>query len=152
MLARLMNMITPFSAPSALLVVGKFGATIRVLHLLPEDGTIERFDLTTPSSITTFRHRGATEKARKQIGVVTLHVGDGETTTSFLDDVETQACRLWKDSKSSSLTLSAALDAIHKRVGRDRSMNATQTFPVFVVHITRSRPGRLLTTEPTSLA
>ncbi|OJD26634.1 hypothetical protein ACJ73_01985 [Blastomyces percursus] len=132
MLTRLMDMITRSSAPSALLVVGNFGATICVLHLLPEDGTIERFGLSTPSSTTTFRHHGATEKARKQIGVVTLHFGDGETTSSFLEDVETEACKLWKDSTSGTLTLvqagrderlqrlqdvlhSAGLDAIHKR-------------------------------------
>ncbi|EQL35812.1 hypothetical protein BDFG_02434 [Blastomyces dermatitidis ATCC 26199] len=105
-----------------------------VCFILSEDSTVERFGLTTPPSTTTFRHRGATEKARRQIGVVTLHIGDGETTTSFLDDVETQACKLWKDSTSGSLTQvetgsdemvqrvqdvlqSAALDAIHKREG-----------------------------------
>ncbi|KAJ5941128.1 hypothetical protein N7516_001296 [Penicillium verrucosum] len=80
--------------PSVLLVIGKFGATIHVLHILPENGTIERFSLTTPSSTTTFRHRGASEQAREHIGTVTLHVGDGETANSFLDDVETRIRKL----------------------------------------------------------
>ncbi|PGG99455.1 hypothetical protein AJ80_09341 [Polytolypa hystricis UAMH7299] len=145
MLARLLNAITPPSAPSALLVVG---------------------NLTTPSSTTTFRHGGATEQAREQIGAVTLHVGDGETVASFLDDVETRARQLWNDSLSSSpaqvqagsvettqlvrdVLQPAALDAIRKREGRERSMNAIQTYSVFVVHIIRSRVGRILT-EPTS--
>ncbi|OJJ30560.1 hypothetical protein ASPWEDRAFT_46169 [Aspergillus wentii DTO 134E9] len=44
----------------------------------------------------------------------------------------------------------AALDAIHEREGRDRSMNATQTYPVFIVYIKRSRAGGLLTAELTS--
>ncbi|PGH08985.1 hypothetical protein GX51_01042 [Blastomyces parvus] len=117
MLVHLMNMITPSRIPSALLVVGKFGVTIHVLHLLPEDGTIERFSLTTPPSITTFHHHGATEIDRKQIGVVTLHVGDGETTTSFLGDVETEACRLWKDSFSRSLTQAqpGSVEMVHQQ-------------------------------------
>ncbi|EER37891.1 conserved hypothetical protein [Histoplasma capsulatum H143] len=81
-------MIAPPSAPSALLVVGKFGATIHVLHLIPEDSAIKCFSLTTPSSTTTFCYGGAMELTREQIGVVTLHVGDGETTTCFLNDIE----------------------------------------------------------------
>ncbi|KAG5296843.1 hypothetical protein I7I48_05784 [Histoplasma ohiense] len=162
MFAHLINTIAPPSAPSALLVVGKFGATIHVLHLIPEDGAIERFSLTTPPSTTTFRCGGATELARKQIGVITLHVGDGETITSFLNDIETQVHKLWDSSLSSSPSQSvgviqlvqdvlqpAALDAIHKKKKQDCSMNATQMYPVFVVHITRSRAGRILT-EPTS--
>lgn len=72
------------------------GATIDVLHVLPEDGTIERFGLTNPSC-TTFRHRGAYERSREQIGTVTLHVGDGETARSFLADVDTRIRRLQTD-------------------------------------------------------
>ncbi|KAG5287628.1 hypothetical protein I7I50_12227 [Histoplasma capsulatum G186AR] len=151
------------SAPSALLVVGKFGATIHVLHLVPEDGAIERFSLTTPSS--TFRYGGATEQGRQQIGVVTLHVGDGETTTNFLNDIEARARKLWNSSLSLSPARSveviqlvqnvlqpAALDVIREKEGRDRSMNATQMYPVFVVHIARSRAGRILMAEPTSIS
>lgn len=162
MLARLINAISPPRAPSALLVVGKFETTIHVLHLLPEDDTIERFGLTTSSSTTTFRHGGATEQAREQIGAV-----DGETTTSFLDDVETRARKMWNGSLSSSpaqmqtgnvettqlvqdVLRPAALDAIPEREGRGRSMHATQMYPVFVVRIIRSRAGRILTTKPTS--
>jgi hypothetical protein len=40
-------------------------------------------------SSTAFHRGGATEQAREQIGVVTLHAGDSETANSFLDDVET---------------------------------------------------------------
>ncbi|KAE8135661.1 hypothetical protein BDV38DRAFT_284739 [Aspergillus pseudotamarii] len=151
-----------FCAP----VIGTFGNTIHVLHLLPENGNIERFSLTTQSS--TFRHSGATEQASEQIGAVTLHVGDGETANSFLDDVETQIRKLRNDclrSNPAQLQIGsvevtqlvqvviqpAALDAIHEREGRDRSMHATQTCPVFVVYITRSRAGMILT-EPTSVS
>ena len=150
MLAGLTTTFTCSTSPSVLLVIGKFGATIHVLHLLPENGTIERFSLTTPSSTTTFRHRGAREQARQQIATVTLHVGDGETANSFLDDVETRIRKPQTGSVGVTQLVQdvlqpAALDAIHEREERDRSMRATQTFPVFVVYITRSSAGRSLT-------
>ncbi|KAE8332001.1 hypothetical protein BDV39DRAFT_167982 [Aspergillus sergii] len=165
MLTHLINIFTPSTTPSALLVIGKFGATIHVHHLLPENGTIESFNLTTPSS-TTFRYSGAIEQTREEIGAVTLHVGDGETADSFLADVETRIRKLRNDSLSSSpaqlqigsaevsqlvqnVLQPVALDAIHEREEPDRSMNATQTYPVFVVYIRRSRAGRILT-EPMS--
>lgn len=155
MLTRLKVSFTRPASPSALLVIGNFGALIHVLHLLPEDGTtIERFGVKSPSTRTSFRHRGATEQAREQLGTVTFHVGDGEDADSFLDDVETQICRLQTGSVEVSQLVQdilkpAALDAIHEREGRDRYMNATQTYPVFVVYIRRPRAGRILT-EPTS--
>lgn len=40
---------------------------------------------------------------------------------------------------------SAALACIHGREGREQSVNATQTYPVFLVRIARSAPGRLVT-------
>ena len=71
----LASAFTPSTIPSALLVVGNFDTRIHVLHVLPEDGTIERFGLTNPSC-TTFCYRGAHERSREQIGTVTLPVGD----------------------------------------------------------------------------
>ncbi|KZN89614.1 hypothetical protein EN45_082270 [Penicillium chrysogenum] len=156
MLASITNIFTRSISPFVLLVIGKFGATIHVLHLLPENGTIERFSLTTPPSTTTFCHRGTREQAREQIGTVALHVGDGETANSFL---ETRIRKLQNDSLSSSpaqlqtgsvevtqlvqdVLQPAALDAIHEREERDRSMRATQTYPVFVVYIIRSSVPR----------
>ncbi|KAI9931701.1 hypothetical protein MW887_010280 [Aspergillus wentii] len=83
MLASFKNTFTPSTIPSALLVMGKFSTMIHVLHILPENGTIERLGFTTPSS-TTFRRGGTTEQGREQIGTVTLHVGNGETTDSLM--------------------------------------------------------------------
>ncbi|KAI0735141.1 hypothetical protein C8Q76DRAFT_272638 [Earliella scabrosa] len=84
MLSHFKNIFSSTSARSVLLVVGNIGCTVHVLHVLPEDGSVERFSFTTPSSITTFRYRGAQEQSREQVGDVTLHVGDGETVTRFL--------------------------------------------------------------------
>lgn len=164
MLPHLVNAISPPSvprAPSALLAVGNFQTMINVLHLLPEDGTTERFGHTTPPATTTFRHRGATEQAREEIGEVTLYVGDGESVAGFLDDVEIRARKLWNECLGSMESVEstqlvrhvlkpAAVDAILSREGRDRSMNATQAYPVFIIRILRSKPGKILTDEPTS--
>ena len=167
MLSRLINAFSSTRTPSALLVVGNLGATIHVLHLLPEDGTVERFSLTSPSSNTTFRHHDACEQGREQLGAVTLHVGDGENASLFLDDVEARTRKLWDDLSSSSqgqplaggvevtqlaqdVLRPAALDAIREREGREPSVNATQTYPVYVIYVNRSKPGRILPSEPTS--
>lgn len=177
MLTRLINALTPTRAPSALIVIGYLRTTkttINILHLVPEDGSIERFGLTTNSSTTPFRHKGATEQAREQIGTVTLHAGDGESAAKFLEDVDTRVRKLWNDSLNSKSATEkqtqaqtdsdevtrlvqdvlrpAALDAIHEREGRERSMNATQTFPVFILRIVRSKEGRILPAEPTSIS
>jgi hypothetical protein len=63
MLSRLINAFASSSIPSALLVLGEFGSTIHILHLLPENSTNERFSLTTSSSATAFHYNGATEQA-----------------------------------------------------------------------------------------
>ncbi|KAM3508659.1 hypothetical protein MY11210_006661 [Beauveria gryllotalpidicola] len=161
MLSRLINAFTPTAFPSALLVLGEFGSTIHILHLLPEDSINERFSITTSSSATAFHHSGATEQAREQIGTVTLHVGDGETANSFLDDVETRIRKLRGDSSGLSpaqqqtgtvgvtqlvqhILQPAAMDAIHERETREPPINATQAYPVSIIYITRSRAGTIL--------
>lgn len=166
MLSHLINAFTPSTISSTLLVLGEFGSTIHILHLLPENSINERFSLTTSSSATAFNHSGATEQTREQIGTVTLHVGDGETANSFLDDVETRIRKLRENSSGSSpaqqqtetvgvtqlvqdVLKPAAMDAIHERETRQRSMNATQAYPVFIIYIRRSRAGTILR-EPTS--
>lgn len=168
MLSRLKSVFTRPINPSALLVIGKFGSFIHILHVLPEENNIhERFGLATRSSTTAFYHYGATEQTRERIGTVTLHVGDGETADSFLDDVETRVRKLQNDSSSSSpaqeqmgttgvihlvedVLKPAATDAIHERETRERCMNATQAYPVYILFIKRSRAGKILQ-EPTSL-
>lgn len=156
------------TTPSVLLVIGKFGATIHVLHLPPypapdfqQRSTIERFSLTMPPSKTTFHFKGATEQAREQIGTVTLHVGDGETPVRFFDDVETRIHKhsLAIDSAEKTqagrvevtrIMQNAALDAIHEREKRGYSTNATQAYPVFLVYVrlTDGRPLIELTSFP----
>ncbi|PGH05710.1 hypothetical protein AJ79_06726 [Helicocarpus griseus UAMH5409] len=120
--------------------------------------------------VSTFRDGGAREQAREQIATVTLHVGDGDGTFEFVEDVESRARKLWwNDSLSSSpaqvqsgglevnqlvqtILKPAALATVHEREGRAASMNATETYPVFIVYIRRPRPGKTQTNEPTSIS
>ncbi|QSS63577.1 hypothetical protein I7I51_00635 [Histoplasma capsulatum] len=142
--------ISPSRSPSVL-PVGKFGAIINILHLVPEDGTIERFVITIRSS--TFSAPQAREQIGRWRGPLPV----------VLNDIETPARKLWNDSPSSSPTQSVdmiqrvkailqptALDTIREREGPAASMNATRMCPVYVVvRIARPRAGRILT-EPTS--
>ncbi|KAK2760907.1 hypothetical protein FQN54_002149 [Arachnomyces sp. PD_36] len=158
MLNYLINAITPSRFPSALILVETPSSFMHVIHAIPENGTFEQFGYTNPSS-NPFRHSGAIEQERQQVGEVTLYVGDGEGVSDFLDDVETRARKLWDAFPTTSPTgmgnvemtrliqdvlQPAALDAIQAREGRDRSMNATQTYPIFVVRALRSKLGRII--------
>ncbi|KAJ5727798.1 hypothetical protein N7493_005618 [Penicillium malachiteum] len=164
MLAHIKNIFIPPTYPSAVLAIGNFGprATITILHLVPENGTTEQFS-STPSQ-TTFGHYMTKEqpKLREQIGTVTLYVGDGESTFSFCDDVKIRIQKRQKDSLSlgqeeqgyaevtqlvESVLKPAALDAIRDREGREHSMNATQTYPVYIVYVKREKPGGILPTD-----
>lgn len=172
MLNRLVKILTssndPYFAPSALLAVGTFGSSLHFLHLVPENGTIDHFSHSVSSSTKPFSRRGFKEQAREQIGTVTCYIGDGETRSNFLHDVENRVRKLWNDFVSSNdkqmqainievdyvvqnMLQPAVLDAMHERHGRDRSMNATQTYPVHILRIMRSREGSVFT-EPTSFS
>ncbi|GJE92829.1 hypothetical protein PsYK624_089870 [Phanerochaete sordida] len=115
--------------------------------------------------MTIFRRRGAVEQSREQLGEVTIYAGDGEGPWGFLDEVEARVRKL-SDATSASnveqgqmgdveavqrttdIIRHAALDALCDRQGRARSANATQTYPVYVIRIKRSRAGRIMPREP----
>ncbi|KAJ3491271.1 hypothetical protein NLG97_g5627 [Lecanicillium saksenae] len=159
MLSKLINAFSTPKIPSVLLALGDVGSTIDILHLVPEDGICERFSLY--PSTDTFRYGGATEKAREKIGNVTIYAGDGESTRSFFGDVETRARKLRDDLSSLNIAQQqagsvdvtqlaqdilkpAAMAAIQQREMRERSMNATQTYSVYIVYVDRSRTGKII--------
>ena len=167
MLSRLINVFASPSTttPSALLVIGRFGDMIDVLHLVPEDGTIERRTICSPS--TTFHSDGSKEQAREQIGTVTIHTGDGETAWEFLNDVQARIHDLQNNLSPAAtaglqtgsvdvtqlvqgILKPAAFAAIHERESRHPSMDATEKYPVFVVYIKRPRAGKIVG-EPKSI-
>ena len=163
MFSRLVNAINPPGFPSAVVVVGNAGSFINILHLIPEDGTFERYGT---SRTSTKRFYRAKTQACEQIGTVTIHVGDGDRADSFLDDVETRASELRDSFLASNSPLRttdmettrlvqdilqpAALDAIRKREVRERSMNATKTLAVSIFRIRRPTAGKIVPTDFTS--
>ncbi|PGH18104.1 hypothetical protein AJ79_00732 [Helicocarpus griseus UAMH5409] len=163
MLSRLKNAIAPTGPrnPSALIAVTS-EHSITVLHLVPEDGTIEQWGFGNTSPTTPFRYSGAREQTREQIGVVALQIKDGDGPIAFLNDVATKVRQLWDDSPSLNPTLRtgtteaiqqliqdvlqpAAVDAIRKRGEQDHAVNAAGTHSILIIRITRSRSGRILT-------
>ena len=159
MLSFLKNLFRTPTIPSAVLAVGRFGK-MNILHLIPEDGTIERTNTPSQSS---FHYYGSKEQAREQIGTATVHTGDGETAWEFLDDVETRIHELQNDltpaAPAGSVEVTqlvqdilqpAVSDVIHKREGQYPSMSSTETYPVFVIYIKRPRAGKIMG-EPTSI-
>ncbi|GJE92826.1 hypothetical protein PsYK624_089840 [Phanerochaete sordida] len=164
MFARLSNALSSPGFPSVILVVGNFStgssnASIKVRHFLPEDGAVERFGIS-GQSMTTFRYGGVIEQSRDHLGEVKIYTGDGESPIGFLDEIEARVRRL-SDATSESnmeqgqmgdaevvqrtteIVRQAVFDAIRDR-GRAPSSNATQTYPVYVIGIKRSRAGRIM--------
>lgn len=145
------------SYPSAVILVGDLSRRVEFLHIVPEDGTQER--LAFPgSNAMKFSYGGSTERSREQLDPILLHVGDGETKGRFLDDVGGRATELLmrKSEKSTPdgdggtvptvdyILRSAVVDCSEKRKDRPPPQGATQTYPIYIVHIERSRPGKLI--------
>ncbi|KZT65066.1 hypothetical protein DAEQUDRAFT_759539 [Daedalea quercina L-15889] len=170
MLARLSNLFASFKAPSVVLVIGDH-SWISALHCVPEDGFVEIHSTMSPSQ-TTFRHGCATETSRQQIATVRLSSADG---MSFLQDaVEPKVHKLWADTFAKKPQLEpqaaeaynqavsvdvarladevlqlAVLEAIREREGQPGLVDVTP-LPVYVVHVNRSRLGRISSDKFTS--
>ncbi|KAI5366627.1 hypothetical protein Slin15195_G081450 [Septoria linicola] len=161
MLARLLNFNTGSvrtEFPSIILVLGSPSRLPRVLHIVPEDQAIECFDFTSPTA-SRFKYGGAVECRREQIGDVQLYIGDGETIDVFLDEVGAKATQLYfKHEKPEPEEVSvhvvhileealrsAYVQSIQDRANRKPSTNARQQYPVFLLWIDRTRPGKLAT-------
>nr|POE87426.1 hypothetical protein CFP56_30015 [Quercus suber] len=89
MLSRFTDLLTGSSGPrypSVVLILQPTSSSNYTLHIVPEDGTVERVDYTR-SQATTFRVGGAKELSREQLGAVLLHIGDGEAPDQFLAEV-----------------------------------------------------------------
>lgn len=157
MFSYLAKTFMPPQYPSVVLAVGNFGSMVHILHVIPETGAIERFG----SNASTLPSNRAREQIREHIGTVTLYMGDGETANTFLDEIEDQIRKLWDepcrviatqhdkatgdlDRLVQDIVRPSAMNAIRKRETRERSMNTTQTYPVYIIHIRRSRPGKLI--------
>ncbi|TAQ87789.1 hypothetical protein B7494_g3868 [Chlorociboria aeruginascens] len=139
MLSRLIKQLAGIrqtSYPSIVLIIGQPSTTAHVLHIVPENGVVERISYMHPTA-TTFSHDAATERSREQLDAVLLHVGDGETPSQFLDNVSTRATQLLSKRKKFSpeedaahsvdqALRSAVLESLRKRAELQPSTNATQ--------------------------
>ena len=162
MLTALTSMLSGSSQPthpSTILMLGPLTTHAYVLHILPEDGTVEHLSRTQYPT-TTFRYGGAKETSREQLGNVFLHVGDGETVSVFLDEVSKRVTKILSELQSEKAAAgdkgtapatthealrSATQACMDERTRRQPPKNAAQEYPVFLVRIERSRAGRLFT-------
>ncbi|KAK4499235.1 hypothetical protein PRZ48_009748 [Zasmidium cellare] len=124
-----------------------------ILHIVPESGAVEQVGYMSPNR-TSFSNRVATERFRDRLGSVTLDVGDGEDPSHFLSDVAAHAKKRLdgrgKDvsEEDPAHTLDQALrfavsETLGERENKPKAVNATQQFPIFVVQIDRSSPGKI---------
>ncbi|CAK3807768.1 Hypothetical predicted protein [Lecanosticta acicola] len=172
MLSRIRNILsgaTRAKYPSVALTleVRRGGSTtIHVLHIVPEDSSVERVD-TTRSNATSFHFNHAQERGREQIGSVLLQDGDEETSDELLDEISTQATQLLLQQRKTAsgreggghtvgdleqALRSAALESLQRRGTRDAPEKAAQQYPVYIVQIDRSEPGKIMSNfEPTSI-
>lgn len=182
MLSRLKDLLrgtSRTSYPSAVLIVSA-PTTTYTLHIVPEDGTVESGGYGHSSSTSPqFRFGSAIEQSREQLGTVALHVADGESPREFLDDISERATQLLAasqqpPSKKAQDTDPAATESIHTdeeaahavsqalraavadslttRTSQNQLSSSAQTYPIYLVHVHRPRPGKLITdAELTSL-
>ncbi|DAA73081.1 hypothetical protein H112_03897 [Trichophyton rubrum D6] len=162
MFARFIDAFTKPRNPSVILAVGEDHGTIDVLHLHPETGDVERFGISSHSP--TFRCDGSRETTREQIGTVTLPAGGCTVTGSFLEDVTAQIRKRWDNSMVSNpssvesvaqlvqeVLKPATLEVIRERKEGGVAAKETKTHSVYLIYITRPKPGKVVSLEPTSL-
>ena len=147
--------------PSALLaVVEKNG--IAIMHLNPEDGDIERWGIYPGRG--KLRFCGAFEVSRELLGTTTFR-GE-EWALSVLEDFEESARKKLSSIPDAiadngqglraSIPLTCLVDEILRPVGLEflsekekrvptQDKEAPRAFSVFIVYVSRSRPGRIAT-------
>ncbi|KAH9848033.1 hypothetical protein C2E23DRAFT_764330 [Lenzites betulinus] len=172
MFSSFLNMFSSKSAPSVVLLVRTLdGRTDAILHVIPEDGTIEVFASTGESSraATRLRHYGAVEQSREELGTVTLN--EFESVFWLDGDVRARAKKLMenltlfgdaREEETGSVPLPrlaeeilkpAALDAIHAMEVREIPTGDVQveTHHVYLVYVNRPHGPGEITGEPRTL-
>nr|POE89898.1 hypothetical protein CFP56_20367 [Quercus suber] len=164
MLSRLTSLWAPSPRYSSVVLILQPDPTSHyTLHIVPEDGAIERvhYTLSKPAK---FGIGGCKEMAREQLGTVQLRADDYDQPTQFVDEVRENATQILSgrskggstesnaDSTERALR-SAVLDSLKKWEQQDWSSETTQPYEAFLVHIDRRKPGRLRNPyEPRSIA
>ncbi|KAF3491891.1 uncharacterized protein GIQ15_01408 [Arthroderma uncinatum] len=155
MFARIIKSLTAPRNPSVLLIISKRGDMIHALHLVPETGEIERSSFT--DKYPTVQLHGSKETSREPIGTVTLPARGFEATSNFLEEVGTRIRKQWKRPLASSpstvesvaqwaqdVLRPSALEVMHESEGKADATEETETLSVFLVYITRPKPGKVI--------
>lgn len=154
MLARLADILTGTRRrinPSIVLVLRRPHST-SLLHIVPETGDVECVKYTSPA----FTHRGTTERSREQIGTVSLY-DTKHDVDEFLKEISTRATKILSGHETLSAgsdsvlpieqaLRSAVSESLESRSGHSRK-TGNQSFPIFLVHIDRPKPGQILTDD-----
>ena len=147
--------------PSALLALEE-RQTISVMHLIPEDGVVEMWSMFPKRA--TFRRGGAVEVSRELLGTTTFR--EGEWSRQILDNLADRTRKQLssipdaraddRQEPGAAIPVTCLVEEVLRPVGleflserRDESSaqdkDAPREFSVFIIHISRSRPGRIVT-------
>ncbi|CAD0115413.1 unnamed protein product [Aureobasidium uvarum] len=137
------------TSPSVVLVPKRPNST-SLLHIVPETGDVEQIELTPPA----FIYRGTTERSREQIATVSIYSA-GHDINEYLVEVSDRATKILNGHGTpgpegySVLSIEQALrSAVFASLESRSSAPAkigSQPFPLFLVQIDRSKPGKVLT-------
>ena len=133
------------------------------MHLTPEDSSVELWSVFPQP--TNLRFNGATEVSRELLGTATFREEEGPL--EVIDDLGERARskQLLSISNTSAehlqgaetpLSLDCLVEEVLRPVGLDflddrkgeipaQNVNVPPTFSVFIIHVSRSRPGRIIT-------
>jgi len=123
-----------------------------LLHIVPETGDVERVDYTALA----FTYSGTTERSREQIATIPIYAAKHDIN-EFLEEISTKATKLLSgrqilDPEGDSVLhieqalRSAVSESLASRLGRPPRAG-DRSFPVFLVHIDRSKPGKISTDD-----
>lgn len=141
--------------PSVVLVLQRPSST-SLLHIVPETGDVEHVEFAPPA----FTYRGILERSREQIATISIYAA-ADDIDEFLVEVGTQATKIPSERgvpdlegngvSSIEQALRTAVSASLERRLNNSPKVGDQPFPVFLVHIDRPKPGKILSNEFTSL-
>ncbi|CAD0093461.1 unnamed protein product [Aureobasidium mustum] len=141
--------------PSVILVLQRLTST-SLLHIVPETDDVEHVEFAPPA----FTYRGTLERFREQIATVSIYAA-GNNIDEYLVEVGHRATKILSDRRTPGLegnrflsieqALRSAVSASLESRLNDPPKIGDQLFPVFLVHIDRPKPEKILSNEFTSL-
>ena len=164
MLSCLANLFTGTPRNPSALLAAEESDMIYVMHLIPEDGEVEMWG-TFPKPAKKFRRYGAVEVSRELLGTTAYHDSEEGGLTVICDFADRARKQLSSipnvraddgQGPGTSIPLACLVEEVLRPVGleflserRDQvsaqDKDAPREFSVFIIHISRSRPGPIWT-------